>query len=499
MSIDRSPKHKARDFMSRRELLHRAGEGIGSLALAWLLNQDGLLAAPGTPAGLATGACANSPGMVSPFSPKKPHFEPRAKAVISLFMDGGVSHLDTFDPKPALDKYHGQPLPVKGEVQVQQGFPGPIMRSPYKFKQYGQSGIAVSELFPHMAQCVDDFALIHSAQGRSNDHSISHFEWHTGSLLVGFPSLGAWVTYGLGSENQNLPAFVVVYDHRGGPYNGPPNWGAGFLPASYQATVFRSSGDPILDLKPAEGYVTPEQQRARLDHLAALNQRHENAHPGSSELAARIASYELAYRMQGCAPQAVDLSDESDETKRLYGLDHPVTEPFGRQCLMARRLVERGVRFVQLFSGAYVNSNVDTWDAHDSIVDNHGQHALEVDKPIAGLMADLKRRGLLDSTLVAWHTEFGRMPISQRGVGRDHNPGAMTMWMAGAGIKGGQVIGASDEFGYKVAEQPITVHDFHATILHLLGLDHKRLTYLFNGRNMRLTDVHGELIPQIVS
>ena len=342
--------------------MNRAGEGIGSLALAWLLNQDGLLAAP--PANASNAAsCTDSSGIQSPFAPKKPNFEPRAKAVISLFMDGGVSHIDTFDPKPALDRYHGQPLPVKGEIQVQQGFPGPIMRSPYKFKQYGQSGIAVSELFPHMAQCVDDFALIHSAQGRSNDHSISHFEWHTGSLLVGFPSLGAWVTYGLGSENQNLPAFVVVYDHRGGPYNGPPNWGAGFLPASYQGTVFRSSGDPILDLKPPAGYVTPEQQRARLDHLAALNQQHESAHPGSSELAARMASYELAYRMQGCAPQAVDLSDESDETKRLYGLDHPITEPFGRQCLMARRLVERGVRFVQLFSGAYVNSNVDTWDA----------------------------------------------------------------------------------------------------------------------------------------
>lgn len=498
MNTEPRAVRKLRNTMSRRDLLHSAGEGIGSLAFAWLLNQDGLLAAPAPSAG-KSGSCAESSAIKSPFSPKKPHFEPRAKAVISLFMDGGVSHLDTFDPKPALDKHHGQPLPVSGDIQVQQGFPGPVMRSPYKFKQYGQSGIAVSELFPHMAQCVDDIALIRSGQGRSNDHSISHFEWHTGSVLVGFPSLGAWVTYGLGSENQNLPAFVVVYDHRGGPYNGPPNWGAGFLPASYQGTVFRSSGDPILDLQPPSGFVTPEQQRARLDHLAALNQQHETEHPGSSQLAARMASYELAYRMQGCAPQAVDLSDESDETKRLYGLDHPITEPFGRQCLMARRLVERGVRFVQLFSGAYVNSNVDTWDAHDSVVDNHGQHALEVDKPIAGLMTDLKRRGLLDTTLVAWHTEFGRMPISQRGVGRDHNPGAMSMWLAGAGIRGGQIIGASDDFGYKVAEQPVTVHDFHATILHLLGIDHKRLTYLFNGRNMRLTDVHGELIPQLVS
>jgi hypothetical protein len=483
-------------YVSRRDLLFRAGEGISGLALAYLLNHDGLL---GAEPQKANASCAGSAGIQSPFSPKTPHFKPRAKSVISLFMDGGVSAIDTFNPKPALDKYHGQPLPVKGEVQVQQGFPGPIMRSPYKFKQYGQSGIAVSELFPHMATCVDDIALIQSAQGRSNDHSISHFEWTSGSLLTGFPTLGSWVTYGLGTENQSLPAFVVVYDHRGGPYNGPSNWGSGFLPASYQGTVFRSMGDPILDLRPSADYVTPEEQRARLDQLALLNHQHEEKHPGSSELTARIASYELAYRMQGCAPQAVDFSGESDETKQLYGLDHPITEPFGRQCLMARRLVERGVRFVQLFSGAYVNSNVDTWDAHDSIVDNHGQHALEVDKPIAGLMTDLKRRGLLDETLVLWHTEFGRMPISQRGVGRDHNPGAMSIWMAGAGIKGGQIIGASDDFGYKVTEQPVTVFDFHATILHLLGIDHKRLTYLFNGRNMRLTDVHGELIPQIVA
>ncbi len=469
-------------LVSRRDFLFQAGEGISGLALACLLRQEGLL-----------GAEPNSP-----FAPKAPHFQPRAKAVISLFMCGGVSHIDTFDPKPALDRWHGQPLPGETDVQVQQGYPGPLLRSPYKFKRHGQSGMEVSELFPHLAGCVDDFALIRSAKGRSNDHSISHFEWNSGALIPGFPCLGSWVTYGLGSENQNLPAFVVIYDRRGGPYNGPNNWSAGYLPATYQATVFRSSGDPILDLRAPPKYLTPQQQRARLDHLAWLNQQHEEQHPGSSELAARISSYELAYRMQQSAPEAVDLSKESDQTRRLYGLDQAVTEPFGKQCLIARRLVERGVRCVQLWSGAYVNSNVDTWDAHDSIVDNHGQHALEVDKPIAGLMADLKQRGLLESTLVTWHTEFGRMPISQRGVGRDHNPGAMSLWMAGAGIRGGQVIGASDEFGYKAVEQPITVHDLHATILHLLGLDHKRLTYFFSGRQMRLTDVHGELIPQIV-
>jgi hypothetical protein len=474
--------------VSRRDLLFRAGEGIGGLALAYLLNRDGLLASTG---------CEAVPGVASIYAPKAPHFQPRAKNVISLFMCGGVSHLDTFDPKPALDKYHGQPLPGEEDVQVQQGYPGPIMRSPYQFRKHGKCGMDVSELFPHMAAKVDDIALIRSAVGRSNDHSISHFEWNTGALIPGFPAYGAWVAYGLGTENQNLPAFVVIHDHKGGPYNGPNNWGSGYLPAAYQGTVFRASGDPILDLRPPAAYVTPEQQRRRIDHLIRLNQQHEERFPGSSELAARIASYELAYRMQGCAPEAVNLAKETEETKRLYGLDNPATEHFGRQCLLARRLVEHGVRFVQLWSGAYVNDTVDTWDAHNSIVDNHGLHAREVDQPIAALIADLKRRGLLDETLVIWHTEFGRMPIYQRGVGRDHNPNAFSFWMAGAGIPGGQIIGESDEFGYKVARQPISVFDFHATVLHLLGIDHKRLTYFFNGRHMRLTDVHGELIPQI--
>ena len=478
---------KPSSYVSRRDFLFRAGEGIGGLALAHLLNQDGLLAA----------GCENPPGITSPYAPKPPHFKARAKNVISLFMCGGVSHLDTFDPKPALDKYHGQPLPGEDDVQVQQGFPGPIMRSPYKFQKYGRSGMDVSELFPNMAQRVDDIALIRSAVGRSNDHSISHFEWNTGALLPGSPAYGSWIAYGLGTENQNLPAFVVIYDPRGGPFNGPNNWGAGYLPAAYQGTTFRSTGDPILDLKPPPEYLSLDEQRKRLDHLIRLNQRHEERFPGESELAARIASYELAYRMQGCAPDVVDLDQESEETKRLYGMEEAISEPFGRQCLLARRMVERGVRFVQLWNGAYVNDTVDTWDAHNSIVDNHGQHAAEVDKPIAGLLADLKRRGMLDETLVIFHTEFGRMPISQRGVGRDHNPGAFSFWMSGAGIEGGQIIGASDEFGYKVAEQPVSVFDFHATVLHLMGIDHKRLTYFFNGRHMRLTDVHGELIPQI--
>lgn len=477
-------------FVSRRDFLFRAGEGVSGVALAALLQQDGLLA--------AGGAC-DAEGVVSPTAPQEPHFKPRAKAVISLFMSGGVSHVDTFDHKPMLEKHHGEPLTGKGRVRVRQGYPGPLMRSPFEFQRHGESGKLVSNLFPHMGSIVDDLAFVHSCQGRSNDHVLAHYEWNTGSVLMGHPSVGSWVTYGLGSENQSLPGFVVVYDHRGGPFSGPSNWSSGYLPATYQGTVFRSQGDPILDLRPPGKLVSPEQQRARLDHLAKLNQEHAKRHPGSSELAARIASYELAYRMQGCAPEAVNISQESEETKRLYGMDDPATEPFGRQCLLARRLVERGVRFVQLYSGALRQQNIDTWDAHSNLVENHTLHAGEVDKPIAGLIKDLKRTGLFDETLVVWHSEFGRMPISQRGVGRDHNPHAMTAWMAGAGIRGGQSIGATDEFGYKAEQQVLTYHDIHATMLHLLGIDHTRLTYFFNGRHMRLTDVHGDPIPQIVS
>jgi hypothetical protein len=490
-------------YISRRDFWFKAGMGIGGLALVDLLARDGLLAAE-PPSG--PGGCLGSAGITdSPFLPKPPHFKPRAKSVIHLFMSGGVSHIDTFDYKPALEKYHGVALSGgiagvggDGEIIVRQGFPGPLMKSPFQFKQHGQSGSWVSELFPHMSTIVDELAFIHSATGKSNDHVLSHYEWNTGMILMGFPSVGAWVTYGLGSENGNLPAYVVLYDHRGGPFSGPTNWHAGFLPAAYQGTVFRPIGDPILDLKPPAEYSSVEEERRKLDALASINQNHAEKHPGVSDLSARISSYELAYRMQGCAPEAIDINDESEETKQLYGLNDRVTAPFGRQCLMARRLVERGVRFVQLYSGAIVNQNVDTWDAHGNIVENHTMHAAEVDKPITGLITDLKRRGLLDETVVLWQSEFGRMPVSQRALGRDHNPGAQTVWMCGGGIQGGQHIGASDEVGYQAAEQIIWNHDIHATLLHLLGLDHKKLTYYFNGRNMRLTDVHGELIPQIV-
>src|ERR1041385_6467140 len=487
-----SAHDRKREFLSRRQFWMEAGMGIGGLALIDLLSRDRLLAA-----NLPAGAGSSTAGVAgSPLVPKPPHFKPRAKAVISLFMSGGVSHVDTFQYKPALEKYNRLPMEGKGEIKVRQGYPGPLMKSPFTFKQYGKSGTWVSEIFPNIATMVDDLAFIHSCQGNSNDHVISHYEWNTGSVQMGFPSVGSWVTYGLGSANQNLPGFVVLLDQKGAPYAGPPNWASGFLPAAYQGTVFRSKGDPILDLSAPEGVMSPERERARLDQMAKLNESFGEKYPGISELSARIASYELAYRMQACAPEAVDISKESEETQKLYGIDDPASAGYGRQCLLARRLVERGVRFVQVISGAYLAAD-DTWDAHGNIKTNHGRHAREVDQPIAGLITDLKRRGLLDETVVLWHSEFGRMPISQRGVGRDHNPGAMTVFMTGAGIQGGQQIGRTDDLGYKVEEQPVTNHDLHATLLHLLGIDHKRLTYYFNGRNMRLTDVSGVLIPQI--
>jgi hypothetical protein len=472
------------EFKSRREFLFETCGGISGLGLASLLAQDNLLAG-----GCDTGTAGSMPA-------KKPHFAPRAKSVISLFMSGGVSHMDTFDPKPFLGKYAGQPLTGKGDVVVRQGHPGPLMPSPFTFKKYGQSGIDVSEIFPHVGSHADELAVIRSAFSKSNDHVQAHYALASGVIRMGFPSLGSWVTYGLGSETQNLPAYVVIYDVRGGPFGGPANWSAGFMPAAYQGTVFRPAGAPIVDLRPPSR-VSPEEQRARLDLLEKLNRIDLEKNPGNSELAARIESYELAYRMQGCAPEVVDIGSETAATKKLYGLDDAVTEPFGRQCLLARRLVERGVRFVQLYHGGLGNQNTDTWDAHENVYTNHTKHAAEVDLPIAGLLTDLRARGLLDSTLLVWQGEFGRMPISQRGVGRDHNPGAMSIWMAGAKIKGGQVIGSSDEFGYKAEEQPVSVHDLHATILHLLGLEHTKLTYRFNGRDMRLTDVYGQLIPQI--
>jgi uncharacterized protein (DUF1501 family) len=485
-----------RNFWDRREFLFKSGGGISGLALAYLLDRQGLLAAGPNGADPCTAVAVG----VNPYAPKPPHFKPRATAVISLFMGGGWSQVDTFDPKPALTKFAGQPIDgkVPGDVIVRQGYPGPLMPSPFAFKKCGQSGIEIAELFPQLARHVDGIAFLRSVHGRSNDHVQGTYEMQTGQINLGFPSVGSWVTYGLGSSASSLPAYVVMTDARGGPLGGPNDWSAGFIPAAYQGTLFRSTGDPIVDLKPPAG-LSAADQRARLDALAKLNELDMQQFPGNSELAARISSYELAYRMQGCAPAVVDVSNESAATKTLYGLDEKISEPFGRQCLMARRLVEHGVRFVQIFAGGVGNQNTDTWDAHDDIKTNHTQHAAETDRPMAGLLTDLRVRGLLDTTLVIMHSEFGRMPISQRGVGRDHNPGAQTVLMTGAGIKGGQVIGSSDDFGYKALEQPISYHDLHATILHLLGLDHTKLTYRFNGRDMRLTDVYGTVVPQIAA
>ena len=477
-----------RPALSRREFLTRAGTGFGSLALSFMLAQEAIA---DTKSGLK--------GRTNPLSPKAPMFPAKAKSVIFLFMYGGPSQVDTFDPKPDLDKYHGKSMSTAlqnvGEVKTFGGDAhAPLMRSPYKFQKYGKSGIEVSDLYPNVGQCVDDICFLRSIYGDSNNHAPALFEMNTGSILQGHPSVGSWVTYGLGTQNQDLPGFVVMTDHRGGPIGGAPNWSSGFMPATYQGTLFRASGTPILDLSPGEG-VSAAEQRSSLDLLAKMNEEHLHDNPGDSELEARIGAYELAYRMQAHAPEVVDISKETEETKTLYGLDNARTEKFGRKCLMARRLVERGVRFIQIYSGG--GHGDDTWDAHGDIVGNHGKHAGDTDKPIAGLLKDLKRRGLLDSTLVVWGGEFGRMPITQGGRGRDHNPGVQTVWMAGGGVKGGTVVGASDEVGYKAGVDPYHIRDLHATILHAMGLNDMALTYLYNGRFQRLTENGGKVIKPV--
>jgi len=404
--------------------------------------------------------------------------------------------MDTFDPKPELARRAGQALTGKGDVVVSQGNPGGLMPSPWEFKKYGQSGIEVSDLFPHVARQIDDIAVVRSMYALSNDHGPALFQMNTGFVLAGHPSMGTWLTYGLGSENENLPGFVVFTDHRGGPIGGAPNWGNGYMPAAFQGTPFRSTGDPIVDLRPPKE-VTPESQRRWLDFLNRMNEAHRERNPFDSELSARIASYELAYRMQTHATEAIDVNRESEATRRLYGLDEERTRYFGRQALMAARLVERGVRFVQIFSGG--GNFQESWDAHWDIKFNHELHCGETDKPIAALIQDLKRRGLLDSTLIVWHGEFGRMPISQRMDGRDHNPYGFTVWMAGGGVKGGTVVGATDEFGYRAEVNRKAVNDLHATILHLMGLNHEKLTYPHLGREMRLTDVSGNVIREVLA
>jgi hypothetical protein len=451
-------------FLTRRQLLAAAGGGIGSLALADLLRADGLL------------------------EPSPRHFEPRARAVIWLFMEGGPSAMDTFDPKPELTRRHGQQPKHANEVFF--GNPGPLFKSPFKFRQHGESGTWICEHYPQLARHADDLAIIKSMHCESANHSPALFQMNTGIIRPGFPSAGSWINYGLGTENKNLPGFVVM-QNEGGTKGGPINWSSGFLPASFQGTPFRTSGASLLNLDRPEN-VTARQQRQRLDLATSLNHKHLEQNPGERQLAARIRSYELAFQMQTTAKEAVDLSQESELTLRQYGIDHKRTARFGRKCLLARRLVERGVRFIQVYSD-------DEWDAHAGLEKNHRENCLATDAPIAALMSDLKARGLLDSTLIVWGGEFGRMPISQQGNGRDHNPHGFLVWMAGGGIKGGTHYGETDEIGYKAAQDPVSIHDLHATILHLLGLDHERLTYRHNGRDYRLTDVAGHVLSQIIA
>jgi hypothetical protein len=457
--------------------------GFTGLVLTAMLAEDGFFTQ-------ARAADSAAPDAVDPLTPKPPHFPGRAQSVIFLYMMGGPSHVDLFDPKPVLTAKHGKTVGSE---------PRPLLGSPFRFSRHGQSGIEVSEVLPHLARCVDDLTIIRSMHGDSSVHGAAMLQMNTGSLLQGRPSLGSWVSYGLGTENRNLPSFVVLLDPRGGPTGGAANWSAGYMPVSFQGTPFRNQGDPLLNLSP-RAPVTRAEQRAQLDVLAQLNEWHRAARPRESELAARIASYELAYRMQAEAPEAVDLASESEETKTLYGLNDARSADFGRKCLLARRLVERGVRFVQVYSGGFTlnNDEVVTWDAHGNVGKNHRLKCGETDQPIAGLITDLKRRGLLDQTLIVWAGEFGRTPMSQSGTGRDHHPKGFTAWLAGGGVKGGAVVGATDEIGYAAAENPVHVHDLHATILHLLGLDHTLLTFFHGGREQRLTDVEGKVVKQML-
>ncbi|HZL36421.1 MAG TPA: DUF1501 domain-containing protein [Tepidisphaeraceae bacterium] len=468
--------HRQTRFANRREFLRRTGGGFGMLALAGLLGQEGLLAP----------SVSRASEIAAPMAPKLPHFAAKAKSVIWLFMEGGPSGFDLFDPKPELQKRSGQRV---SNIQTFFGNPGPLLRSPYGFKQYGQSGAWVCEKYPNIAKCVDDIAFIKSLHTDSNNHAPAMFQMNTGSTRPGLPSAGAWVTYGLGSANQNLPGFVVIAP--GIAKGGALNWGNGFLPSAFQGTLLRTKGQAILNLDRPAG-VDAARQRRMLDLAGTLNHAHLDQHPGEQELLGRIETFELAYRMQAEAPGAIDLSGESEATKNLYGIGQGKSDEFGRKCLMARRLAERGVRFIQVYSN-------DEWDAHGDIESNHTARCRETDIPIFGLLTDLKQRGLLDETLVIWGGEFGRMPVSEGGKGRDHNPHGFLSWMAGGGIKGGASHGQTDEVGYAAVQNPVSVPDFHATILHLLGIQHDRLTFEHNGRMFRLTDVSGNVIKPILA
>jgi hypothetical protein len=475
--------------LDRRSFLWQSGGGLGGIALAHLLGVDGLLAA------------GPSEGVRERPRHGGLHHPARAKRVVQLFMSGAASQVDTFDYKPALIARNGQKFDPGGKVELFQSSPGAVMASPWSWKQHGQCGKYVSGLVPHLAGCVDDMAFLPAMIAKSNVHGPATFLQNTGFALPGFPSMGAWVSYGLGSENEDLPAFVALPDARGFAPNGPANWGAGFLPATFQGTTVRAgTKNPIYDLFPPEGTgITPESERDGLALLNMLNREHQSTREGDSRLDARISTYELAARLQLSAPEVLDLAGESRATKSLYGLDESITEDFGRNCLIARRLLERGVRFVQVWSGADNGFPRRNWDSHEDLARDHAVMARSMDKPAAALLIDLKSRGLLDDTIVIWTTEFGRMPCSQGGKGRDHNPFTFTSWLAGGGIRGGITHGASDEWSYKAVEHPTYCYDLHATVLHLLGIDHTRLTFRHNGIDRRLTDVHGHVIREILA
>ena len=458
-------------------MLRTAGSGLLGVALSHLLGA-------GTASALTSGT-----------APRGLHFPARAKRVIWLFMHGGPSHLDLFDPKPALIKRAGQPLPASvGKFDTRRDVRRNPLLPPFrKFSPRGQSGIEISDFLPHMAGLADRMCVIRSCHGDSVNHPQSVYQMNTGSTIMGKPSMGSWVSYGLGSENENMPAFVVMPDPGGGLKGGPPAWGSGFLPAAFQGTTLRPGSAPILNLKPASG-MTPARQRHTLDLVRSLNETHLAERPEDAQLLGRLESYELAYRMQSAAPEVVDLGGETEATKKLYGLDNPGTREFGTRCLLARRMIERGVRFVQLYSG-----NTNGWDAHDDVSSNHAKLCAATDLPIAGLVRDLESRGLLEDTLVIWGGEFGRMPMSESKKGRDHNPWGYTTVLFGGGVKHGIVHGATDEFGLRAEVDRVHVSDLHATLLHILGIDHERLTFRFSGLDQRLTGVRGELVTNILA
>jgi hypothetical protein len=468
---------------TRREALWQLGGGFASLALVDLLSRDGFF----TPRCRAAGPTQLTADLGQPTATAL-HHTAKAKHCIFLFMNGAPSQVDTFDPKPTLAKYNGQPYQGKVKVGSNDRPVGYLMASPFEFREHGDSGLPISSLFPHTAAHVDDLCVLRAMYTDTAAHSSGCLQLNTGSPLTGRPSLGSWLSYGLGSLNDDLPSYVVMTDPRGGPIGGAPNWGAGYMPARYQGTLFRSGASPLLDLATPAG-VSPQTQRRSLDLLQDLNAQHAAARPEETELSARIMAYELAYRMQTTAAEVVDLGTEDAQTLDMYGLNNERTADFGRKCLTARRLIERGVRFVQLYSGGgHIEA---TWDGHNDCITNHKTHAGETDQPIAALMTDLKRRGLWDETLLVWGGEFGRTPTSE-GVnkpGRDHNWLGFSMWLAGAGVRGGQAVGATDELGFEGVEDRCHVSDLHATVLHLLGFDHRRLTYFYNGLDQRLTGV----------